>query len=207
MCTLPRSLPLWFLSGAAVFLLAGSAEAQGRGPGPQALQRPAPPPNRMPGSDWWRIYPWSPYNYGRNPYNPIRYPYVVPYPVYTPYAAPVMIPGTTAYPAPASGAGGSPSPVPVPNPSGPVKDPPENAAVIRLAVPDRFADVWFDGVKTSSVGTTRYYVTPPLGGGPHQYEVTARWRRGGQPVTAKRQLEVGPGQTAVVDFTGAGQGK
>jgi hypothetical protein len=44
--------------------------------------RPVQPvvPNHMPGWDWWRIYPWSPYNYGRNPYNPIVYPYP-----YTPY--------------------------------------------------------------------------------------------------------------------------
>jgi hypothetical protein len=43
----------------------------------------------MYGWDWWRTYPWSPYNYGRNPYNPavLPYPYVVPnrYPIYNPY--------------------------------------------------------------------------------------------------------------------------
>src|SRR5438093_452151 len=37
-------------------------------------------PGIVPGSDWWRIYPWSPYNYGRNPYNPAYYsPYTSPY--------------------------------------------------------------------------------------------------------------------------------
>jgi hypothetical protein len=42
--------------------------------------------NHMPGWDWRYIYPYSPYNYGRNPYNPIVYPYPYPYPYpYTPY--------------------------------------------------------------------------------------------------------------------------
>jgi hypothetical protein len=49
----------------------------------------------MPGWDWRHIYPWSPENYGRNPYNPIvvPYPYYVdPYPVYTPAPPPVTVP-------------------------------------------------------------------------------------------------------------------
>jgi hypothetical protein len=41
------------------------------------------------GWDWWRTCPWSPYNYGRNPYNPavVLYPYIVPnrFRAYTPY--------------------------------------------------------------------------------------------------------------------------
>lgn len=45
---------------------------------------------RPPGWDWRRIYPYSPYNYGRNPYYgpwnaPPPYPYPMPYPVPTPY--------------------------------------------------------------------------------------------------------------------------
>jgi hypothetical protein len=58
--------------------------------------RPAVQPNvnHMPGWDWQRTYPWSAYNYGRNPYNPI----VVPYPVYSPYVYPAYVPQTTYYP-------------------------------------------------------------------------------------------------------------
>jgi hypothetical protein len=41
-------------------------------------------PGRLPGWDWQRTYPWSPYNYGRNPYNPIILPYPYPY-AYPPY--------------------------------------------------------------------------------------------------------------------------
>src|SRR5262249_16821641 len=68
-------LPLALLSGAAVLLGAGPAEAQFRGVPPRGVHGPIYPPNRMPGWDWWRIYPWSPYNYGRNPYNPAWFPY------------------------------------------------------------------------------------------------------------------------------------
>lgn len=43
-----------------------------------ALPNPAPN-NRMPGWDWWRTYPYSPYNAWRNPYWYYPYtPYVVP---------------------------------------------------------------------------------------------------------------------------------
>ena len=85
-----RVLAIVLLSTVALLLPASPAEAQrllgiGRAP----LSPAVLPPNRMFGWDWWRTYPWSPYNYGRNPYNPavVPYPYVVPYryPVYNPY--------------------------------------------------------------------------------------------------------------------------
>src|SRR5262249_23532454 len=96
-----RAIAIVLLSAVALLLPAGTAEAQvlrgiGRGP----LRPPVFPPNRMPGWDWWRTYPWSPYNYGRNPYNPIVVPYnpyyvypynpyVSPYPPYVPGYPPV----------------------------------------------------------------------------------------------------------------------
>ena len=62
--------------------------------------RPVRPvvPGRLPGWDWWRTYPWSPYNYGRNPYNPIILPY--PYPYYPYYGgySPAYQGGPTATP-------------------------------------------------------------------------------------------------------------
>ena len=85
-----RVLATVLLSTVALLLPAGPAKAQrfpgiGRAPGSPAVL----PPNRMYGWDWWRTYPWSPYNYGRNRYNPavVPYPYVVPYryPIYNPY--------------------------------------------------------------------------------------------------------------------------
>jgi len=193
-----RPLCVALLSAAVVLLLAGTSQAQYRG-------RPFPP-NRMPGWDWWRTYPWSPYNYGRNPYNPIIYPYVRPYPVYQPYPVYTSDPVTyTVTPPQPSleefGAGDSPRQVLVPHPAGGVRVPPPDAAVIRLYIPDEFGQVWFDGVKTSSIGTTRFYVTPDL---EHEkslrYTVKAQFRRGGETVTEERTVRVSPGKTAVVDF-------
>jgi len=150
----------------------------------------------MPGWDWWRTYPWSPYNYGRNPYNPAWYPpgYYYP-PVYPPSAAPIYT-GPTYY-----GVNVEAARAPIPHPSGGKRVPPVNAAGIQLLVPDRFADIWFDGTKTSTVGTERYYVTPDLQDKPRQYAVTASWRRGGQTETEERTITVRPGKTTVVDFT------
>jgi hypothetical protein len=57
-------------------------------------------PSQPIGSDWWKIYPWSPYNAYRNPYwyPPYNtnypyppnqaYPYPYPYPMPQPYPAP-----------------------------------------------------------------------------------------------------------------------
>src|SRR5262245_50622074 len=84
-------------TGASVALAQGRGGMGGMGARPMMplerpqmpLERPLPPfqpanqPNHMPGWDWWKIYPWSPYNYGRNPYNPIIYPPY--YPDYNPY--------------------------------------------------------------------------------------------------------------------------
>jgi hypothetical protein len=87
----------------------------------------------MPGWDWWRIYPWSPYNYGRNPYNPIvvPYPYYVdPYPAYTP-----LPPATVTVPAELR----------LPSVTGPLASPPPGTALLRVQVPDSWARVSFDG--------------------------------------------------------------
>jgi len=191
-----RPLHVALLSVLALLLLAGSGQAQYRRMGGRPF-----PPNRMPGWDWWRIYPWSPYNYGRNPYNPIIYPYVQPYPVYTPYYAPTGAPVGSVYDPPVYGHNDAPRQVLVPHPSGGVTVPPPDAAVIRLYIPDRFGEVSFDGVKTSSIGTTRYYVTPDLESQKSlRYKVTARFARGGQTVTEERTVSVSPGKTSEVDF-------
>jgi uncharacterized protein (TIGR03000 family) len=187
----------------ALLVLAGTSPAQYRGYRARvAARRSVYPPNRMPGWDWWRIYPWSPYNYGRNPYNPIVYPYVAPYPVYTPYA--YGAPTAPSPEQPTFGAADSPQPVLVPHPTGGFTIPPRDAAVIRLYIPDEFGQVYFDDVKTSSIGTTRYYVTPSLPGDKSRsYVVKATFRRGDRNVTEERAVLVSPGKTAVVDFTKA----
>jgi uncharacterized protein (TIGR03000 family) len=205
-----RLFTLGVLACAAVLLLAENCQAQYRG---YAGGRYRPfPPNRMPGWDWWRTYPWSPYNYGRNPYNPIRVPYVAPYPVYTPYAMPYPVPYSVPYAVAGTPAVGGlvssdtsfyPGDM-VPTPTGPIKSPPPGAAEIKLFVPDRFASVWFDGESTSSIGTSRYYVTPELPKGrDFHYDVKVQWNQGGRTLTEERKITVRAGETAVVDFTRA----
>jgi uncharacterized protein (TIGR03000 family) len=199
-----RPLGLGLLAGLVLLVVAGTSEAQYRGLRGRAYGRPVVTPDHMPGWDWWRTYPWSPYNYGRNPYNPIVYPYVAPYPVYSPYPMPYgygMPPYSYGQNMPAAGADSS-SNVLVPDPTGRGTKPPPDAAVIQLSIPDRFGDVWFDGIKTSSIGTTRYYVTPDLPGDKAlTYAVTARFSRDGESVSEERKVRVAPGQTVTVDFT------
>jgi uncharacterized protein (TIGR03000 family) len=174
--------------------------------------RPVYNPSHMPGWDWWRIYPWSPYNAWRNPYWYPPYNTNYPYPPYEAYSGSYVYPSYPAATTYYSGYSGAVPPgdgmpvapqqrVLVPHPTGDVRSPPPNAAVIRVYVPNEFATVLFDGVKSSSVGTTRYYVTPDLPAGKtYTYDISATFTRNGQPVTQDRHITVSPGETTVVDF-------
>jgi hypothetical protein len=70
------------------------------GPNLQPPTRPTVFPQHngtRPGSDWWRIYPWSPYNAWRNPYWYPPYNYNYPFPPdagypYNPYVIPQPYP-------------------------------------------------------------------------------------------------------------------
>jgi len=174
--------------------------------------RPVYTPNRMPGWDWWRTYPWSPYNAWRNPYwyPPYNnnYPYA-PYEAYSSSYVSPYYPAATTYDSgygdatlPEDGMPSAPQQqVEIPHPTGALRAPPPNAAVIRVYVPNEFATVLFDGVKSSSVGTTRYYVTPDLEAGKkYNYDISATVTRNGQPITEDRHVTVVAGQTTVVDF-------
>jgi uncharacterized protein (TIGR03000 family) len=195
------------LAGAGLLLLAGESEAQRwRFRGGIARRSVYPPgwPNRMPGWDERYIYPWSPYNIGRNPYNPGYF--VGPYPVYLPYDQPYPIVGdggtSPTYQAPGSRSEVTPAQLLLPDPTGTMTAAPATAAVIQLRVPDPFAEVEFDGVKTESVGRTRYYVTPDLTADKrYPYEVTARWKRGDNWVTEARTIQVRRGKITTLDFT------
>jgi uncharacterized protein (TIGR03000 family) len=153
--------------------------------------RPYFPPNHMPGWDWWRTYPYSPYNYGRNPYNPI-FPYPVPPGPF--YLTPTVSAYPAQPPAPNIGTGITNSPVSV--------SPTPTTGVVRVLLPDTFASVQFNGEPISGVGSTRYYVSPPMQAGQvNAYNITASWTGDvGQPVTQHRIAKVSPGQTTVVDF-------
>jgi uncharacterized protein (TIGR03000 family) len=172
-------------------------------------------PGHMPGWDWRRTYPWSPYNYGRNPYNPawipypVYYPYAYPYPVYAPSTPPAYYSGYSGYTPAADGAMYPSSlgqQVSIPHPTGGYTTPPADAAVIEVRVPSAAAQVEFNGQQTYTTGATRYFVTPslPAGRGPYAYTVTATWTQNGQSVTRERQVRVARGHTSVVDFTRPG---
>ena len=167
-----------------------------------------PDPYHMPGWDWQRTYPWSPYNYGRNPYNPILVPYPTPY--YAPlYYGPAYVPSPYVYgPGNAAAPDGARfltaqgQPVLMPHPSGELRVPPPGAAIVQVRVPDASAHVLFDGERTYTLGTTRYFVTPELPNDkPYHYTVSASWSANGDTVTKERKVEVAAGQTTVIDFT------
>jgi uncharacterized protein (TIGR03000 family) len=189
---------------AALLLGAASAEAQMfRGVPHVSSYHPVMPvmnPQHMPGWDWWRIYPWSPYNYGRNPYNPI----ILPYPMYySGYPYPLYVPPAPGY---ASGYAGAVPQLSQPSPVQPTAGPaiaPPDAALVVVRVPDPSAQVLFNGEQTYTRGqTVRQFATPELAAGKtYSYTVTASWTRDGQPVTEERQVKVRRGQVSTVDFT------
>ena len=73
-------------------------------------------------------------------------------------------------------------------------------AQISLRVPDN-AQVWFDGVKTTSSGSVRQFRSPPLTPGQrYTYEVRARWLENGREVTQTQQVAVTAGASARADF-------
>jgi uncharacterized protein (TIGR03000 family) len=214
---MPRSCP-WFATLAFALLLTSfqSADAAPFRP----LARPYGPryfPNRMPGWDWARIYPWSPYNYGRNPYNPFivpyQYPYVYSYPYAYSYPSSPYVPylsSTTATPAidDETVEDGTMFPshrgqnVLMPFPTGEIKTAPRDAGVIVVRVPTTFTKVLFDGQPTYTTGTKRYFVTPSLTADKfYYYTMTVSWEQDGRPVTKERTVAVQAGTTTVLDFS------
>jgi uncharacterized protein (TIGR03000 family) len=163
-------------------------------PSPYPLPRPGP--IHPPGWDWWRTYPWSPYNYGRNPYNPIIMPYVYPYPdPYPVYVTPPAAPAVMTQPA-------GPA---LPTVTGPLASPAPGTAIIRVKVPTVWAKVLFNGTDSVTSGKLRWFTTPPLADGKNaSYKVTATWTSQGQQMQSERTVTVKAGQNSEVDFTRAG---
>lgn len=156
--------------------------------------RPVPPPAHMPGWDWWRTYPWSPYNYGRNPYNPI----IIPYPIYGPSYYPFL-----PYVPPPASPSVPPEPPPeltLPSVSGPLAVPPPGTALIRVQIPDPWAAVYFNGQDSVTIGTQRTFVSPRLSPDGEDYTVTASFTREGRLISQRRLIHVVPGQIQNVTF-------
>jgi len=78
-------------------------------------------------------------------------------------------------------------------------------ATVQVVLPSPTAEVWFGDHKTSQLGTTRHFVSPPLTlGQTYTYEIRATWMVNGQPVTQTRSVRVEAGKTATVDFSQPG---
>jgi uncharacterized protein (TIGR03000 family) len=151
-------------------------------------------PSHMPGWDWWRTYPWSPYNYGRNPYNPIILPYQeYVYPYYPLYAPPPTPPAATTPAVPES--------LQLPTISGPLTTPPPGTAIIRVRVPDTWGEVAFNGHDSITSGKLRTFVTPRLTSQGTRYTVSASFAQQGQVIDRQQQVRVVPGQIVTLDFT------
>jgi uncharacterized protein (TIGR03000 family) len=78
--------------------------------------------------------------------------------------------------------------------------PPPHRAVIRVRLPDKWADVYFDGKKVGGVGTVRNYVTPELPEA-RTFEVTATWKQDGRSKHGEKSVTVEEGQVRTVDLT------
>jgi uncharacterized protein (TIGR03000 family) len=212
-----------WVAGAALWAIGGFGAIASAAPPGRMMPRPAPVqqhmnPGMMPGQDWWKIYPWSAYNAWRNPYwyppyntnYPFApnqaYPYYPSYGMY-PATGPGYTPGPEGNAAPGIEVEQARKEALLPRPTGPIKEAPRDAGVIEVRLTDSFGPVVFDGAKVSSVGTTRYYVTPVLPLGKElSVTVSAVVNRGGQSTMEERQIQVAAGRITLVDFTRPARG-
>jgi uncharacterized protein (TIGR03000 family) len=86
--------------------------------------------------------------------------------------------------------------------SGPMSTPPPHRAIIRVRLPETWAEVLFDGQKVDSVGRERTYVTPELSDA-RTFEVTATWKNKGRTRLLQEEVTVRAGQVRTLDFTSA----
>jgi uncharacterized protein (TIGR03000 family) len=77
-----------------------------------------------------------------------------------------------------------------------------NKAEVEVRVPTASAQVWFDGVQMQQTGTDRRFITPPLtGGSTYTFEIRCSWQdEAGKQHTSKKQIEVRPGGSHLVNF-------
>ena len=76
----------------------------------------------------------------------------------------------------------------------------DNAALVTVRAPAD-ADIWFNGIKTTSTGAVREYQSPPLTpGSRYAYEVRARWYENGHEVTQTQRVPITAGAHVRVSF-------
>jgi uncharacterized protein (TIGR03000 family) len=119
-------------------------------------------------------------------------------PIYVPYFSSSYI-----APVPASGYGpdfGGNIPVPGPQlPQG--SDGRITTASVEVYLPNKDAELWFNGVKTQQTGQKREFITPELQPGKsYTYEVRARWMEDGKQYDQTRTVTVRSGAQVVFAF-------
>jgi uncharacterized protein (TIGR03000 family) len=62
------------------------------------------------------------------------------------------------------------------------------------------AELWIEGVKTTSIGSVREFQSPPLTPGQYSYEIRAHWTANGREITQTQKVAVSPGAHIAVDF-------
>lgn len=143
---------------------------------------------------WWN----GRYGYTSGPYYPAVYLYYpASYPYYSDYGSyyPSGVRQSSLYAIPNSEGSLQAQP---PHPTGTINPAaPPDAGLIQLRVPDKFAQVFFNGQEVSSLGTTRAYVTPELQAGTYRYTVKATWGH----TTREKTITVVRGRVSEVDFT------
>ena len=77
----------------------------------------------------------------------------------------------------------------------------QNAAMVRVLLPDANAQIWFDGTVTTQQGMDRFFHSPALeSGSTYSYTIKARWLENGRQIDRERSVRLEPGQPITVDF-------
>jgi uncharacterized protein (TIGR03000 family) len=70
---------------------------------------------------------------------------------------------------------------------------------VTVSVPAN-AELWVDGSKTTSTGSVREFLSPPLTPGQYAYEIRAHWTEDGHDFTQTQKVAVSPGAHIAVNF-------
>jgi uncharacterized protein (TIGR03000 family) len=83
----------------------------------------------------------------------------------------------------------------------PANAPEEQVAYIHVRVSPPHAEISFEGSKTTQIGTSRLYVSPPLNQGQnYEYDIRVSWNDNGRVVTQDRKVFVRAGDRLSVVF-------
>lgn len=76
-----------------------------------------------------------------------------------------------------------------------------NGVLLTVEVPERNAQIWIDGSRTSQTGTVRRFLSPPINpGSNYTYDIKAQWTENGHTVDQTRTVRVRAGERVNVDF-------